>query len=297
MRTWLVAVLAITWTAPTARALEPLRVAVSIQPQAGLIERLAGEGVAVTVLVGPGHSPVTYEPSPRQLAALADSKLFVRIGVPFERGFIERLRQTYPRMRIVDQRSGVALRMLSGHAHGHADHGHDPESADPHIWLDPKRLAIQAANLASALVAVAPERADTVISNLAGLGSELARLDARIEQVLGPHRGRPVFVFHPAFGYFTESYGLEQVAVETGGKEPSARQLAALIERARAAGARVLFVQPQFSEKSARLVAEAVRAAVVPMDPLARDVLANLNRMAQLVNEALNARGTDADGR
>lgn len=291
MRVVWIALLALVW-AGQARADEPLRVAVSLAPQAGLIERLLGDQVRVTVLVGPGHSPVTYEPSPRQLASLSTTRLFVRTGAPFESGFIDRLRRTYPDMRIVDQRQGLSLLVLAGHDHGDRAHeSHDRRAADHHVWLDPKRLATQALTLATALVSVAPELSGRVLFNLAVLESDLARLDARIATLLAPYRGRPIFVFHPAFGYFADSYGLEQVAVETGGKEPSARRLAALIDRARASGAKVLFVQPQFSDRSARLVAEAIGGAVVPMDPLAHDVLANLERMAQAVARALGDQG------
>jgi len=198
-------------------------------------------------------------------------------------------------MLIVDERRGVRLLKLTGHGAEPAGPA-DLDAADQHIWLDPKRLGIQAATLASALVAVAPERALTVLSNLIGLAGELAGLDARIARILAPHRGRPIFVFHPAFGYFADSYGLEQVAVETGGKEPSARRLVALIDSARAAGAKVLFVQPQFSDQNARTVAEAIGGAVVPMDPLARDVLANLERMARAVDRALSTRAAAGGG-
>ena len=99
--------------------------------------------------------------------------------------------------------------------------------------------------------------------------------------------GRSFFVFHPSFGYFADDYGLEQVAVETGGSEPSARQLARLIREARDAEVRVIFVQPQFSRKSAETIASEIGGAVVPIDPLARDYIENLERMARAVEEGL----------
>ena len=100
-------------------------------------------------------------------------------------------------------------------------------------------------------------------------------------------KGRDLFVFHPAYGYFARQYGLTQVAVETGGRQPSARHLAELIDRARARDVRVIFVQPQFARHSARAVADAIGGAVVPLDPLAEDYLGNLEQMASTVESAL----------
>lgn len=272
---------------PAATRADAVRVFVSVPPQAGLVERLGGDQVEVEVMVPPGRSPATYEPTPRQMARLARARLYVRVGVPFERGFIGGLRQSHPELRIVDQRAGVALLTSDGKPLA----GKDTNAADHHVWLDPKRLGKQAANIAGGLEAVDPERAGSYRANLKRLQTKLEALDARLTLLLAPFRGEELFVFHPAYTYFAASYGLEQVAVETGGKEPSARRLAALIERARRAGARVVFVQPQFSKKSARLVAEAIGGTVVPMDPLARDVIANLEAMAIEVARTLAERG------
>jgi len=273
--------------APAATGEEAVRVFVSVPPQAGLIERLGGKLVEVEVMVPPGRSPATYEPTPRQMARLARARLYVRVGVPFERGFIGGLRKSHPELRIVDQRAGVALLTSDGKPLA----GKNTDAADHHVWLDPKRLGRQAANIADGLVAVDPGHAGVYRANLERVQTELRALDARLTLLLAPFRGHELFVFHPAYTYFAASYELEQVAVETGGKEPSARRLAALIDRARRAGARVVFVQPQFSKKSARLVAEAIGGAVVPMDPLARDVIDNLEAMAREVARTLAERG------
>ena len=114
-----------------------------------------------------------------------------------------------------------------------------------------------------------------------------SRSDRRIAARLAPYAGRPVFVFHPAFGYFTDAYDLRQVPIELGGVEPSARELAGLIERAAVEGVHVIFVQPQFSRKSAETIAAEIGAVVVPIDPLARDYIENLEKMARDVEEGL----------
>jgi zinc transport system substrate-binding protein len=118
---------------------------------------------------------------------------------------------------------------------------------------------------------------------------DLDRLDARLRESLAPLKGRDFFVYHPAFGYFADAYGLRQIPVEIEGKEPTARQLARLIDRARAEGVRVIFVQPQFSAKSAQAIATAIGGSVIPLDDLAKDYLANLAAMAEKVRGALAA--------
>ena len=163
----------------------------------------------------------------------------------------------------------------------------DLDAADPHIWLDPKRLPIQAKTISRALNQIAPEQAGFFNTNLEVLVAEIKSLDAQVAGLLRPLQGQSLFAFHPAFSYFCQSYGLEQVAVETGGKQPSARQMARLIDRARREKARVIFVQPQFSDKSARQIAQAISGVVVPMNPLARDVLNNFQKMARLIHSAL----------
>jgi zinc transport system substrate-binding protein len=276
-------------SAPAAR----LRVAVSILPQAWFVERIGGECVTVDVLVGPGQSPHAFEPSPRQMTALADARAYVRIGIDFEQSLVPRLERMFPNLRIVDQRTGVPLRPVDAacdHDHEH-EQGHDHADAhgapDPHIWLSPPLAKTQAQTIADALVALDPARAATYRANLAALHADLDRVHAELAAALAPLKGRELFVFHPAFGYFADAYGLKQVPVEVGGKEPTPRQLAQLIERARSAGVQVIFVQPQFPQKSAAAVARAINGAVVPMDDLARDYLANLSDMAAKIKTAL----------
>ena len=243
------------------------------------MERIGGERVEVSVLVRPGGSPATYSPTPRQLAELSKAKLFVRVGVPFEEGFINKVRETYPKLKIVDQRDNV--RLLKGvHDHVHGE-------SDPHIWLDPKRLVVQAQNIGKALVEEDPENIAEYNTNMLMLIAELKALDKKIGVVMAPYKGQTLLVYHPAYGYFADSYGLKQVAVEAGGKEPGGKNLAEFIDRAREMKAKVIFVQPQFSKKSARLVAEAIGGKVVAMDPLARDVISNLEKMARTVAGAL----------
>ncbi len=269
----------------------PLRVAVSVPPLAYLVERLGGEHVAVHVVVRGGQDPHTFEPTPRQLAALGEAKLFFKIGLPLETRLLEKIQARHRRLVVVDVARGIQKRTQRAacyhHGHDH-DHHHDnypAADADPHVWLSPPLLKIQAANIAEALQQAYPAGAGDYRKNLAALLDEIDALHARIGRALTPYRGRTFYVFHPALGHFGDAYGLEQKAVEAGGRTPTPRRLRALIKQAKADGAKIIFVQPQCNRRSARAVADALNSAAVPVDPLAYDVLKNLDHMASVISD------------
>jgi len=191
---------------------------------------------------------------------------------------------------VVDTRQGIRLRPMTceeEHDGPHDGHEHAAGRPDPHIWLDPKLVKIQARTICDAMCRADPTGAEVYRKNCDAFLADLDAVDARITRALAPLKGKEFFVYHPAFGYFGDSYGLRQVAVETAGKEPDAKELAALIDRAKATGVKVIFVQPQFSARSARAVAEAIGGVVVPMDDLAKDYLKNLDDMAAKIEKAI----------
>ena len=249
-----------------------LRVSVSIPPLKYFVERIAGPRVQVEALVKPGQDPHTYDPTPRQVAALARSRLFFLAGFPFEHALVPRLESTMPDLAIVDTREGIALQ----------------EEGDPHIWMSPPLARRQAQTIRDALIRADPAGESVYRAGFDRLAAELDQVHAELTAALAPLRGRELLVYHPAFGYFAAEYGLTQVAVETGGREPTAQRLARLIELARERGIRVVFVQPQFSQAGARAVAEAIGGAVVPLDDLPSDYLANLRDLSRKIQEALN---------
>ena len=288
---WLLAL-----TVVPALAAERIPISVSIAPQAFFAEKVGGDRISVHVLLPPGRSPATYAPTPAHISQLTRSRLLFRIGVPFETGLLPGIEQTIENLEIVDTRKGITLRNISeeAHAHGHEDHGaetthasHAGEGYDPHIWLDPLLVKKQAATMRDALVSVDPGGAPDYRENCRLFQKELEALDARIREVLAPVKGASLLVFHPSFGYFAEAYGLRQVAVEKAGKSPKGKELARLIKKAKAENVRIVFVQPQFDQHAARKIAAAIDGAVVPLDPLAREYIANMEAMARAVAEAL----------
>jgi zinc transport system substrate-binding protein len=264
----------------------PLQVAVSILPQTYFLARIGAERVAVTLMVDPGESPATYEPTPRQLAGLTHARAYFRIGVPMEQALVPRLAANYPDLVVIDTRTQETDR----HDHtqtaptGHLHHG----ESDPHSWLSPRLAAGQAAIIGEALTSLDPLGADTYRRNLAELQTDLAALAADVEALLAPVRGGEIFVFHPAYGSLCADYGLVQVAIESGGLAPSPRHLAEVLSAARAAGARAIFVQPQSSTTTAATVASELEIELVTLDPLARDYEDNLLRIARAFRAALD---------
>ncbi|MFH0809969.1 MAG: zinc ABC transporter substrate-binding protein [Pseudomonadota bacterium] len=272
---------------------------VSIPPLAYFVERVGGRYVEVSVLVKPGQSPHIFEPTPRQMAGLSRANVYFSVGFPFEERLLTKITAMNGHLKVVDTCRGVVSRTLSaeeiesheagehGHEeHGHAGHGHAAGEPDPHVWLSPRLARIQAANICNGLAVIDRVHAADYERNLKAFQADLDRVDARLTRALAPLRGRAFLVYHPAFGYFADAYGLRQVPVEVGGKEPSARQLASLIDRARRDGIRVIFVQPRFPRRSAEWVARAIGGAVVPMDDLPRNYLKNLEDMAAKLQAA-----------
>jgi len=267
---------------PSPEKVEKISVYVSLPPQAYFVERLGGELVEVGVLVGPGQSPHTFQPTPKQMGELGRTRVFFRIGLPFENALLPKIKALNPKLSILDTRRGIKLRDLEEHHHeGEEEHEEAGEEAkDPHIWLDPKLAMVQAGTMAEELARLDPAHRDVYQRNLVTLLTDLRELDARTIRSLAPYYGRTFLVFHPAYGYFAEAYGLRQLAVETEGKAAKGRDVAAWVDTARREGLKVVYVEPQFNKTTAETIAAEIGAAIVPLDPLARDYPANLEAIA-----------------
>lgn len=272
-----------------AGAAEPLSVFVSVAPLKTFVERVGGERVRVQVMVRPGHSPATYDATPRQVAELAGASLYVRVGVPFETAWMPRIRSANPDMQVLDLRDGMDLRRTDGHHH-QGPGGHEKqdggETMDAHVWTSPLLVKRMAGSIRDALTGLDPDGARIYSANHDAFAAETDALDGELRSRLAGLSNRRFMVFHPAWGYFADTYGLTQISIEREGKEPGARALAALVDQARREGVRVIFIQPQFNRKAAEQVARAVGGRVHAIDPLAEDYAENLRRVARFIAEA-----------
>lgn len=256
-----------------------LEVTVSILPQRTFVERVGGERVDVNVMVLPGESPATYEPKPAQLRALSDADAYVSIGVPFEDAWLDKIASANPEMVIVDTTRGI-------------DRVGREENPDPHIWLSPTLVKIQAKTICEALVALDGAHAEEYRRNLDAFLADIDALDMEIRKTLAGVEQTTFMVFHPSWGYFARDYGLEMIAVEVEGQEPSAAELANLIGKARAAEIEVIFAQPEFSTQAAETIASEIGGRVLLISPLAEDWLANMRRMVETFAQELSSQPT-----
>jgi zinc transport system substrate-binding protein len=274
-----------------------LTVTVSIAPQQYFVERIAGEGINVNVMVEPGASPATYEPKPEQLAALSRSAAYFSIGVPFENVWLDKIAEANPEMRIVDTADGIERVPIEAHSHeADADENHDEDddhehaegAPDPHIWLSPSLVKVQARTIADALIELDPDQREAYEANLDAFVADIEDLQASIEETLHGVESRKFLVFHPSWGYFAEDFGLEQIAIEVGGQEPSAKELAALIALAKEEAIQVIFAQPEFSAEDASTIAEEIGGEVIMVSPLASDWLDNMRQVADTFADVLS---------
>jgi zinc transport system substrate-binding protein len=282
------------------RANRPIEAIAGIPPTAFLAGRIGGERLNVRSLLKSGDNPHTFEPTPRQAAALGRAELYFSSGFPFESRLSANL--------LSGRRSGPAVirtdaQIPRAGAHDHAagrGTGHENGPAvheDPHIWLSPGLLRIQAGTICGELTRRDQSSSRLYRGNLERFTAELDSLDSRTSRALAPYRGRAFLVYHPSFGLFAEAYGLRQIAIEAEGKSPSPRGLASFVETARSEKISVVFVEPQFESRSARAVADAIGGRIERMDPMAPDVFETMRNLAlALVRAFHEADSTAAEG-
>jgi len=266
---------------------------VSIVPQKYFVQQIGRELVDVQVMVQPGASPATYEPKPKQLTAISKAKIYFSIGVPFENAWLNKIASANPNMKVVPTDHGIQkIPMVAHYPLNKKEHGHDEDRhhngiLDPHIWLSPPLVMMQARTMVSALQEVDPAHRSVYEANYKAFVLQLLDMDTEIRNSLAGKHRRKFMVFHPAWGYFAHAYGLKQVPIEFEGKDPKPAQLKELIERAKKHHIKVVFVQPQFSSKSAKQVAKEIGGQVAFVDPLAENWPENLKEVTDKFKAAL----------
>lgn len=262
-----------------------LSVAVTLAPYAKIVQEIAGEKVSVVTLVPPNANPHTFEPKPNSLRAFSKATLYLSDGSGLDKAWRPRFQGVNPNIRIVDVSQGVSWMKEEAHEHGH-EHEQD-EELDPHIWNSPRMAIVIAANVCSALVEVDAPNAGLYRTNLEKFSKRLSDLDVKFTEVTKalPEDRRTFIVFHPSYGYLARDYGLNQVAVEMHGKEPKPRDLQKLVHEAKEHQVKTVFVQPQFSRRSAESLSREIQAKIVSIDPLAfdfeKELLTFLNALAE----------------
>lgn len=291
-------------------AKDPITAFVSILPQKYFVRKIGKDLVDVQVMVQPGANPHTYEPKPLQMAALSKAKIYLAIGVTFENVWLNKIASSNPDMMIFHTDENIVKIPMALHEHHHDDksqkkshkhvedsHGEDAIEKDsehhhdhiaipdPHIWLSPPLVKIQAKNILRAFQLADPANSSTYEANYMEFISEIDLLHTLLTNTFSGKKGTPFVVFHPSWGYFAEAYGLKQVPIEVEGKDPKPAQLMELIKYAREQGIKVVFVQPQFSSKNAEMIAKEIGGKVISIDPLALNWSENLREVASVFKD------------
>ena len=266
---------------------EKLSVFVSILPQKYFAEQIGGDRVAVSVLVEKGRDPHTFEPLPGQMAALAKTKGYFSIGLPFEESLLPRISKLNPSMKIFAVDKGVDKIFPSPHhEEEHQEQNHHHGGADPHIWNSPREAQVIASNMLGAFIEMDPAGKEEYLRAYDRFSFRLKTLDEELKTLFSGREGASFLVFHPGWAYLARTYGLREVAIEVDGKEPKASDMAHIIEEALKNKVKVIFISPQFSKKSASVIAEAVGAAVREANPLAEEWEENLRAVASAIAES-----------
>ena len=254
-------------------------ITVNILPQKYFVEKIVKDKFEINVMVKPGSSPHNYEPKPSQMKSLVSSKVYFLVGDPFEQAWMDKFKQNAKNTLFVDTTKDIEKIEMEEHEDHdvpteeakHDDHNHekhDHSGLDPHVWLDPILVKTQAKNIYEAMVEIDSQNSDFYKTNYEEFIKELDALDENIKTILTPYKDKAFMVFHPSWGYFAKRYDLEQISIEIEGKEPKPNELVELIEEAKKHDIKIVFIAPQFSQKSAKTISKNINANVVVIDPI-----------------------------
>lgn len=258
---------------------------VSILPQLYFVEQLAGDLVEVNVMIPPGASPATYEPTVSQLRKLEQSGTYLRIGhVGFELSWMDKISSVNPEMKIVDLSRGVDLIMEMEEEEEEEEeehHGHSHGGVDPHIWLSVQNAKIIAINLHEELLLMFPDHQEELSRRLENFSASLDSLHLEIGTQLEDLDNRSFMIYHPALSYFSRDYHLHQYSLEIEGKSPSPAHLKRMTDLGISQKIKQILIQDQFDRRNAEVLAREIGAEIVAFDPLDPNWMAQMLYIAE----------------
>ncbi|MBN2127616.1 MAG: zinc ABC transporter substrate-binding protein [Candidatus Diapherotrites archaeon] len=294
---------------------DKINVIVSVLPQKEALEFIGKDKVNATVLIPPGASPATYNPSPQDLIAVENADIYFKIGLlSFEKNNEEKFLELNPDLKIINLSDLTELREIDSihllehelneetpehsesevHSENdessenelHEEHNHS--GMDPHLWLSPLNMIKYSNQVNSNLSELKPEFTEFFNENKEQYVSELNSLHSDLTQLFSSTKQKKFLVFHPSWGYFADEFGLQQIAIEQEGKEPTASELKKLIDFALIENIKIVFVQEQFSEETAKTVAEQINGTVISINPLSENYLENMHLIGEKIASELN---------
>ena len=254
---------------------DKVHIAVSILPLAEFAEKIGGDRVQVSVMIPAGTTPHSYEPTPAQLIDLSTAHIYVKVGTPieFEIAWLDKILSVNKNMFLCNASQNITL----------------PEpDIDPHVWLSPLNAQVMVENIYNTLIEIDPKNKALYHRNKQKYIEELFELNERIKILLGDKKNRKFLVYHPAWSYFANAYDLEQISIETGGKEPTAKGILRIIEQAKRENIHIVFASPQFSTKNAQVIAREIQGEVILINPLEKSYISNLTDIAEQLSRSMD---------
>jgi zinc transport system substrate-binding protein len=259
-----------------------MQLTVSIIPQKYLVMFIAGDKFDVQIMMPTGSNHETYEPAPRDMEKISSSQLYLALGaLDFELTWLSRLKESNPKMQVINTSEGIE--MISGHFHEGERKEHRSHGIDPHTWLSPACMKIQAANICKALSALDIANSEFYSANLLKFDRLADSVDRIIRKKLIGSEGKSILIFHPALAYFCRDYDLSQISIEQDGKEPSPSYLSELVQTAKEKEIKSIFISKEFDTRNAEAIANEINGNVVVFDPMAENWPENMIHLADLI--------------
>ena len=246
-------------------------VLVTTAPYATFVERIAGDLIKVDILVPPGTNPHIYEPTPKQVQKILGVHIWFRLGESIETRVFNVMKERNPELIAVDLTKNFELQEEEG------------EGFDRHLWMSPKLAMEQAKIIAQTLQEAYPQHKEIFNQGLSSLLADLDQLDQELTKKLMPIKGQAMLVSHPAFGYFCEEFGMQQLSVEFEGKDPLPQDIEKMMEAVKQSTVRAVFILPEYNNKGALLIAEELHLPVYEIDPYAKNYFGTMRKLGSLL--------------
>jgi zinc transport system substrate-binding protein len=288
----------------TTPLLAKLNIMTSVPVEAYFIQRIGGDRVKVSSLVNSAACPECFSMTPSQVQTLSKADLYFSTGFAFEDIILNKIAPNLPKLKVINLRQNIPLltfgeegiKNTEGSAlsnnednstvlHSHHVHHHPAGGKDPHIWTIPANVIIQAQAILEALKVADPESANYFQSNYEVFNTELAALDHYLKDQLQSVKGKSIFVYHPSYGYLAYQYGFKQVAIEIGGKPPTPKYLAYIIDRAKKENIKVIIIEPQSDPRSAKVIANAINGRVLSLNVIDANYFNNMRTIADTLHK------------
>lgn len=241
-------------------------ISVSILPQKFFVEKIVGDKFEINVLIPPGASPATYDPTPSQIIELSNSQIFFKIGhIEFEKNWLDKISGEYPTLNIID--NSIGINFIENQQYD-SNHGHHHGFIEPHIWMSPENVKHIAQSIYQSIRSLDKENEAYYTNNYHQFISEIETLDQELSNKLQNIPSRSFIIYHPALTYFAEDYNLQQIPIEVEGKNPSAFHVKQIIDTAISRHIKIVFIQKQFDTDKAKTIAHEINGFVIPIDPL-----------------------------